>query len=128
VQGDSLRHLDWRASVRRGKLQVKEFEKTVNAEISIILDMSGKGHAGRGSLSTWTRAKDAALSLLAQKKPIEGAAGDTVFGKDREAQKPFFWLWINRGTIQEFDPDGPPPVPPAAPPSTTPADPKAKKT
>jgi ABC-type branched-subunit amino acid transport system substrate-binding protein/predicted negative regulator of RcsB-dependent stress response len=48
-------------------------------------------------------------------KPFEGAAGDTVFGRDREAQKPFFWLWINRGNILEFDPEGPPPVPPAAP-------------
>ena len=48
-------------------------------------------------------------------KPFEGAAGDTVFGKDREAQKAFFWLWINRGSIVEFDPEGPPPVPPAAP-------------
>jgi len=55
----------------------------------------------------------AALSTLG--KPFEGAAGDTVFGKDREAQKPFFWLWINRGTILEFDPEGPPPVPPASP-------------
>ena len=48
-------------------------------------------------------------------KPFEGASGDTVFGRDREAQKPFFWLWINRGSIVEFDPEGPPPVPPAAP-------------
>jgi ABC-type branched-subunit amino acid transport system substrate-binding protein/thioredoxin-like negative regulator of GroEL len=55
-------------------------------------------------------------ALAGMSKPLEGAAGDTVFGKDREGQKPFFWLWINRGTIQEFDPEGPPPVPPAAPP------------
>ena len=48
-------------------------------------------------------------------KPFEGAAGDTTFGKDREAQKPFFWLWINRGNILEFDPEGPRPVPPAPP-------------
>ena len=48
-------------------------------------------------------------------KPFEGAAGDTLFGRDREAQKPFFWLWINRGSILEFDPEGPPPVPPATP-------------
>jgi len=41
------------------------------------------------------------------------ATATTVFGRDREAQKPLFWLWINRGTIQEFDPEGPPPVPPA---------------
>jgi ABC-type branched-subunit amino acid transport system substrate-binding protein len=55
-------------------------------------------------------------ALAGMSKPFEGAAGDTVFGRDREGQKPFFWLWINRGTIQEFDPEGPPPVPPAAPP------------
>lgn len=54
-------------------------------------------------------------ALSGFKKPFEGAAGDTVFGKDREAQKPFFWLWVNRGTIVEFDPDGTPPVPPTAP-------------
>jgi ABC-type branched-subunit amino acid transport system substrate-binding protein/predicted negative regulator of RcsB-dependent stress response len=59
-------------------------------------------------------------ALAGLRKPFEGAAGDTLFGKDREAQKPFFWLWINRGTIQEFDPDGPPPVPPAALPAPAP--------
>jgi ABC-type branched-subunit amino acid transport system substrate-binding protein len=52
---------------------------------------------------------------LASLKKFEGAAGDTTFGKDREAQKPFFWLWVNRGQILEFDPEGNPPVPPATP-------------
>jgi len=51
---------------------------------------------------------------LAAMEPFAGAAGDTKFGADREPQKGFFWLWINRGVITEFDPDGPPPVPPAA--------------
>jgi ABC-type branched-subunit amino acid transport system substrate-binding protein len=59
--------------------------------------------------------EDLRSALASLGKPFEGASGDTVFGKDREAQKPFFWLWINRGTIVEFDPEGPPPVPPAAP-------------
>jgi branched-chain amino acid transport system substrate-binding protein len=54
-------------------------------------------------------------ALLAMKRPFAGATGDTRFGRDREAQKPLFWLWINRGNILEFDPEGPPPVPPAAP-------------
>ncbi len=52
-------------------------------------------------------------ALAGMGRPFDGATGDTVFGRDREAQKPLFWLWINRGTIQEFDPEGPPPVPPA---------------
>ena len=54
-------------------------------------------------------------ALANMRKPFDGAAGETVFGKDREAQKPFFWLWVNRGVIQEFDPEGAPPVPPATP-------------
>ena len=59
-------------------------------------------------------------ALAGMRKPFEGAAGDTVFGPDREAQKPFFWLWINRGNIIEFDPEAPPPVP-VAPPRVAPA-------
>jgi ABC-type branched-subunit amino acid transport system substrate-binding protein/outer membrane protein assembly factor BamD (BamD/ComL family) len=51
-------------------------------------------------------------ALSGMGRPFEGATGDTTFGRDREAQKPLFWLWINRGNIQEFDPEGPPPVPP----------------
>ncbi len=53
-------------------------------------------------------------ALAGMNRPFAGAAGDTVFGKDREAEKPFFWLWVNRGNIVEFDPEGPPPVPPAS--------------
>jgi branched-chain amino acid transport system substrate-binding protein len=51
-------------------------------------------------------------NALSGMKSFDGATGDTVFGRDREAQKPLFWLWINRGNILEFDPEGPPPVPP----------------
>jgi len=69
-------------------------------------------------------------ALASMKKPFEGATGDTVFGKDREAQKSLFWLWINRGTIQEFDPEGTPPVPPAVPhpPPAPPTSPSAQPT
>ena len=56
-------------------------------------------------------------ALAAMTKPYDGAAGETTFGKDREANKPFFWLWINRGNIQEFDPEGKPPVPVTAQPA-----------
>jgi branched-chain amino acid transport system substrate-binding protein len=67
--------------------------------------------------------RDALGSL---KKPLDGAAGETVFGKDREAQKPFFWLWVNRGQIVEFDPEGQPPVPPVGADQSVPAKPVKK--
>ena len=51
-------------------------------------------------------------NALSAMRSFDGATGETVFGRDREAQKPLFWLWINRGNILEFDPEGPPPVPP----------------
>jgi ABC-type branched-subunit amino acid transport system substrate-binding protein/predicted negative regulator of RcsB-dependent stress response len=67
-------------------------------------------------------------ALDSLKKPLDGAAGETVFGKDREAQKPFFWLWVNRGQIVEFDPEGQPPVPPVgAEQPASPAKPPGKK-
>ena len=74
------------------------------------------------------QSREAFREALLRSKKLEGAAGDTVFGRDREAQKPFFWLWINRGHILEFDPEGTPPVPPAVPiAQSPPADPKATR-
>jgi ABC-type branched-subunit amino acid transport system substrate-binding protein len=64
-------------------------------------------------------------ALASMTKPYDGAAGATTFGKDHEAKKDFFWLWINRGNIQEFDPEGNPPVPPTAPPAAL-VEPKQK--
>lgn len=59
--------------------------------------------------------------LAAMPKPFEGASGDLSFAPDREAQKQLFWLWVNRGTFVEFDPEGAPPVPPVQAPPATPA-------
>jgi uncharacterized protein (DUF58 family) len=45
---------------------VKEFEKLVNTDISIILNMEGRRHVGIQGQSTWEYAKDLSLSLLRQ--------------------------------------------------------------
>ena len=39
VRGDPIKQICWRLSFRHQKLMVKEFEKIVNAEITILLDM-----------------------------------------------------------------------------------------
>ncbi|MBS2020802.1 MAG: penicillin-binding protein activator [Deltaproteobacteria bacterium] len=66
--------------------------------------------------------RDALRDMLAQMdKAFPGATGDTKFGPDREVMKPLFWLWVTRGSIQEFDPEGAPPVPPAVPQPAAPA-------
>ncbi|GAC1337781.1 MAG: hypothetical protein NVSMB23_04720 [Myxococcales bacterium] len=88
--------------------------------------LEAHGHDGAGILRDLIERKrpqtrEELRDLLARMdKPFQGAAGNVRFGPDREAQKTLFWLWINRGVIQEFDPEGAPPVPPAAPPAAAP--------
>src|SRR5262249_12683959 len=53
VAGDSLRHISWRLSAKYSKLLVKEFEKSVNTDVSVVLNMDGREHMGQHSESTW---------------------------------------------------------------------------
>lgn len=64
--GDPLKQISWRLSLKHAKALVKEFEKVVNTQITLILDLDGNYHAGDGSESTWEWAKDIALSIAAQ--------------------------------------------------------------
>lgn len=63
--GDSLRQMSWKLSAKHRKLLVKEFERSVNAEITLALNMRGSLHMGYGSQSTWEKAKDLTLALVA---------------------------------------------------------------
>lgn len=65
-RGDSLRHICWKLSSRHQHLLVKEFERAVNAEVSLVLNMDARFHAGLKSESTWEYAKRAAASIAAQ--------------------------------------------------------------
>jgi uncharacterized protein (DUF58 family) len=65
-KGDSLRYISWKLSLKARKLLVKEFEKSVNAEITLILDMAAESHMGWKSESTWEYAKDIALSIVSR--------------------------------------------------------------
>lgn len=64
--GDPLSHIHWKLSVHRGQLVVKEFEKTVNAQITLLMNMSDKLHMGQGGESTWEYMRDIALSISDQ--------------------------------------------------------------
>lgn len=66
VRGDPLKHISWKISARNQNLVVKEFEKSVNVEVSVLLDMDQKKHAGVKSDSTWEAVKDLGLSLISQ--------------------------------------------------------------
>ena len=45
-QGESLRHVHWRSTARRGQLMVKELEDAPRDEIAVVLDAYANGVAG----------------------------------------------------------------------------------
>lgn len=64
--GDSVRHIAWRPSARHGSLIVKEFERMVNTDATVILNLNPAMHVGLAGLNTWETAKDVCLSLVSQ--------------------------------------------------------------
>src|SRR6266576_3269132 len=64
VAGDRVRHVNWRASARRGELWVNEHHAERNADVVIFLDVFAE--ARRGGRSTLDPALRAAASLAAR--------------------------------------------------------------
>jgi hypothetical protein len=64
--GDSVRHIAWRPTARHGSLIVKEFERMVNTDATVILNLNPALHVGLANLNTWETAKDVCLSLVSQ--------------------------------------------------------------
>jgi uncharacterized protein (DUF58 family) len=66
ARGDSLRQIAWRLSARSGRLLVKDFEKSVNTDVTLCLNMCTHEQIGGRAASTWECAKNAALAVLSQ--------------------------------------------------------------
>lgn len=64
--GDNIRHIAWRPSAKLGSLVVKEFEKMVNTDATLILNLNPSHHVGFDQLSSWETAKDVTLALASQ--------------------------------------------------------------
>lgn len=71
--GDSLRHIAWKLTARTGELMVKEFERAVNSEVTVVLDLNPDIHLGIKSLSTWEYARDAALSIMSRQLELNNS-------------------------------------------------------
>jgi uncharacterized protein (DUF58 family) len=64
VQGDDLRHLDWKAYARNDRLAIKRYEEETNLECTLIVDASGSmGFAGADGVSKYDYACQVAASL-----------------------------------------------------------------
>jgi uncharacterized protein (DUF58 family) len=51
--GDSPRHIAWKLSTRGRGLVVKDFEKSVNASVCVVLNLTPNWQLGKNSASTW---------------------------------------------------------------------------
>jgi len=81
-RGDSLRFIDWRATSRRGKPMVKEFQEEQDQQVIILLDTGYRLHQPQGELTHFDSALYAAL-LLAQGAFLHGdRLGVLTFGTE----------------------------------------------
>lgn len=88
VQGDPYRHVDWRATARRGELVSREFGQEVNQNVVFLIDggrwMSARG---AGGVTAFDQALDAAIAMGAAALRHGDRVGLCVF--DREVR---VWL------------------------------------
>jgi uncharacterized protein (DUF58 family) len=94
VAGDRVRHINWRASARRGELWVNEHHAERNADVVIFLDSFAEArHGGRSTLDPALRA---AASLAARYLRQKDRVGFVTFGGMLN------WLLPATGTAQLY--------------------------
>lgn len=94
VAGDRVRHVNWRASARRGELWVNEHHPERNADVVIFLDSFAE--ARRGGRSTLDPALRAASSLVGRYLREKDRVGFVSFGGMLN------WLLPSTGTRQLY--------------------------
>jgi len=94
VAGDRVRHVNWRASARRGELWVNEHHAERNADVVILLDSFSE--ARRGDVSTLDPALRAAATLAARYLREKDRVGFVAFGGILN------WLLPSSGAVQLY--------------------------
>ncbi|MBI1176533.1 DUF58 domain-containing protein [bacterium] len=81
IQGDNLKHVDWKVWGRTDELYVKQFEDDTNLRGHIFLDASGSMNFGEPNKFAYARLLAAALACLMSRQ--HDAPGLTTFGGER---------------------------------------------
>ncbi len=85
--GDSYKHINWKKSAKFRKLHTNEYEKCVNSNVKIILDLDQTLHFGSGDRSTWEILKDYAMALASQQlqtsNSVMGITQNGIIGPGR---------------------------------------------
>ena len=88
VQGDNLRHLDWKVWARSDALYVKQFEDDTNYRGQIYLDTSASMDFGTGPANKFTYGLLLAAALTLLMLLLRVAAGLVLFGPDSRQALP----------------------------------------
>ena len=88
VQGDNLRHLDWKVWARSDALYVKQFEDDTNYRAQIYLDTSASMDFGSGAAHKFTYARLLAAALAHLMILQRDAPGLVLFGPDSRQALP----------------------------------------
>jgi uncharacterized protein (DUF58 family) len=94
VPGDRVRHVNWRASARRGELWINEHHAERNADVVILLDSFAE--ARRGDRSTLDPALRAAATLATRYLRQKDRVGFVTFGGSLN------WLLPSTGAVQLY--------------------------
>lgn len=94
VPGDRIRHVNWRASARRGELWINEHHAERNADVVLLLDSFAE--ARRGDSSTLDPALRAAGTLAARYLREKDRVGFVTFGGILN------WLLPTTGAVQLY--------------------------
>jgi uncharacterized protein (DUF58 family) len=94
VPGDRIRHVNWRASARRGELWINEHHAERNADVVLLLDSFAE--ARRGDRGTLDPALRAAGTLAARYLRQKDRVGFVTFGGILN------WLLPTTGTVQLY--------------------------
>jgi uncharacterized protein (DUF58 family) len=62
--GDTIRKIDWKKSLRMGDLFVKDFERVVAADATLLIDQCTRGHSEFEGVSSMEKMRDSLISLI----------------------------------------------------------------
>jgi uncharacterized protein (DUF58 family) len=94
VPGDRVKHVNWRASARRGELWINEHHAERNADVVILLDSFAEARCG--DRSTLDPALRAAATLAARYLRQKDRVGFVTFGGSLN------WLLPSTGAVQLY--------------------------
>ena len=77
--GDDLRNVDWKVWAKQDRYYVKQFEEDTNLRCTLLCDVSGSMHYGRGAMNKYEYGCTVAVSLAYLLLRQQDAVGCVAF-------------------------------------------------